>query len=32
MLGREDFLGSSTIARGFADFTKLPKTFEWAKT
>ena len=32
MLGREDFLGSSTIARGFADFTKLPRTFAWAKT
>jgi len=32
MLGREDFLGSSTIARGFADFTKIAQTFEWAKT
>ena len=32
MLGREDFLGSSTVARGFADFSKLPQTFEWAKT
>jgi ectoine hydroxylase-related dioxygenase (phytanoyl-CoA dioxygenase family) len=32
MLGREDFLGSTTIERGFADYTKLPNTFAWAKT
>ncbi len=32
MLGREDFLGTSTIERGFADFTKIPTTFSWAKT
>ena len=32
MLGREDFLGSTTIARGSADYTKIPKTFTWAKT
>ena len=32
MLGREDFLGTSTIARGFADYTKIPTTFGWAKT
>jgi len=32
MLGREDFLGTSTIERGFADFTKIPTTFGWAKT
>ncbi|MCI0777502.1 MAG: phytanoyl-CoA dioxygenase family protein [Chloroflexi bacterium] len=32
MLGREDFLGTSTIARGFADYTKIPTTFSWAKT
>ncbi len=32
MLGREDFLGSTTIARGFADHTKIPRTFTWAKT
>ncbi len=32
MLGREDFLGSTTIARGSADYTKIPLTFTWAKT
>ena len=32
MLGREDFLGSTTIARGSADYTKIPQTFTWAKT
>ncbi len=32
MLGREDFLGSTTIARGSADYTKIPNTFAWAKT
>ena len=32
MLGREDFLGSTTIARGFADYSLIPRTFTWAKT
>lgn len=32
MLGREDFLGSTTIARGSADYSKIPSTFTWAKT
>jgi hypothetical protein len=32
MLGREDFLGSTTIARGSADYTHLVRTFNWAKT
>ncbi len=32
MLGREDFLGSTTIARGSADYSTIPKTFTWAKT
>ncbi len=32
MLGREDFLGTSTVERGFADYTKIAKTFAWAKT
>ncbi|MFP6639806.1 MAG: phytanoyl-CoA dioxygenase family protein [Myxococcota bacterium] len=32
MLGREDFLGSTTIARGSADYRLLPRTFTWAKT
>ena len=32
MLGREDFLGSTTIARGRADYTHLVRTFNWAKT
>ena len=32
MLGREDFLGSTTIARGGADYRLLPRTFTWAKT
>jgi hypothetical protein len=30
MLGREDFLGKSGL--GGADYTKIPKTFDWAKT
>ena len=32
MLGREDFLGSATIARGSADYSKIPRTFSWART
>ena len=32
LLGREDFLGSTTIARGSADYSLIPKTFGWAKT
>jgi len=32
MLGREDFLGSTTIERGSADYTLIPKTFAWART
>lgn len=32
MLGREDFLGSTTVARGSADYRLLPRTFSWAKT
>lgn len=32
LLGREDFLGSTTIERGHADYTNLVKTFNWAKT
>ena len=32
ILGREDFLGSTTIERGSADYTTIPKTFTWAKT
>lgn len=32
MLGREDFLGSTTIGRGGADYRLLPRTFTWAKT
>ena len=32
MLGREDFLGSTTIERGHADYTHLPRTFNWAKS
>lgn len=32
MLGREDFLGSTTIARGSADYAAIPNTFTWAKT
>ncbi len=32
MLGREDFLGSTTIARGSADYSLIPRTFAWAKT
>lgn len=32
MLGREDFLGSTTIERGSADYSLIPKTFTWAKT
>ena len=32
ILGREDLLGSTTIARGGADYSVLPRTFAWAKT
>ena len=32
MLGREDFLGSTTIERGSADYSLIPRTFTWAKT
>ena len=32
MLGREDLLGSTTIARGSADYSLIPRTFTWAKT
>lgn len=32
MLGREDFLGSTTIARGSADYSLIPRSFNWAKT
>lgn len=32
MLGRKDFLGSTTIARGSADYSLIPTTFSWAKT
>ncbi len=32
MLGREDFLGSTTIERGSADYSLIPRTFGWAKT
>lgn len=32
ILGREDFLGSTTIARGSADYSLIPRTFSWAKT
>lgn len=32
LLGREDFLGSTTIERGSADYTLIPKTFTQAKT
>ncbi len=32
MLGREDFLGTTTIERGRADYTHLVRTFNWAKT
>jgi len=32
MLGREDMLGTTTIARGFTDYAKLPQTFNWSKT
>lgn len=32
MLGREDFLGSTTIARGSADYKLIPRSFNWAKT
>lgn len=32
MLGREDMLGTTTIARGGADYRLLPRTFSWAKT
>lgn len=32
MLGREDFLGSTTVALGGADYSLIPRTFAWAKT
>lgn len=32
MLGREDFLGSTTVERGSADYARLPQTFAWAKS
>lgn len=32
MLGREDFLGSTTVERGHADYQLLPRTFSWART
>lgn len=32
MLGRHDFLGSTTIERGSADYKLIPRTFGWAKT
>ena len=32
MWGREDLLGSTTVARGSADNRLLPRTFRWAKT
>lgn len=32
MLGRKDFLGTTTIARGGADYSLLPRSFNWAKT
>ncbi|MEE2778221.1 MAG: phytanoyl-CoA dioxygenase family protein [Acidobacteriota bacterium] len=32
LLGREDFLGSTTMERGHADYANLPRTFDWAKT
>ena len=32
LLGREDFLGSTTIERGSADYSLIPRTFAWAKT
>lgn len=32
LLGREDFLGSTTVARGSADYARLPRTFTWART
>ena len=32
MLGREDFLGSTTVERGHADYELLPRTFSWART
>lgn len=32
MLGRDDMLGSTTIERGSTDYSKLPRTFNWAKT
>jgi hypothetical protein len=32
MLGREDFLESTTIAVGSADYRLIPRTFTWAKT
>jgi hypothetical protein len=32
MLGRDDFLGTTTIERGSADYSLIPRTFGWAKT
>lgn len=32
LLGRHDFLGTTTIARGSADYKLIPRTFGWAKT
>jgi hypothetical protein len=32
MLGREDFLGSTTIERGSADYSRIPKSFAWARS
>ncbi|XOV89678.1 MAG: phytanoyl-CoA dioxygenase family protein [Pseudomonadota bacterium] len=32
MLGREDFLGTTTVERGSADYSLIPRTFTWAKT
>lgn len=32
LLGRDDFLGSTTIERGSADYSLIPRTFGWAKT
>lgn len=32
LLGRDDFLGTTTIERGSADYSLIPRTFGWAKT
>jgi len=32
MLGREDMLGTTTIALGGTDYRRLPRTFTWART